>query len=87
MERGLLDLTMRWVGEVKSRTMTRVVIQILLKLERALNRSMVRVFQKGGALAESIGALAVAWGNELAHNWRFDLEFQLTLGMGVTNLS
>ena len=87
MERGLLDLTMRWVGEVKSRTMTRVVIRILLKLERALNGSMVRVFQKGGALAESIGALAVAWGNELAHNWRFDLEFQLALGMGVTNLS
>jgi len=87
MERGLLDLTMRWVGEVRSRTMTRVVMQILLKLERALNRSMVRVFQKGGALAERIGALAVAWGNELAHNWRFDLEFQLALGMGVTNLS
>src|SRR5207247_9917611 len=61
MERGLLDLTMRWVGEVKSRTMTRVVIRILLKLERALNRSMVRVFQKGGALAERIGALAVSW--------------------------
>jgi len=87
MERGLLDLTMRWVGEVKSRTMTQVVIRILLKLERALNRSMVRVFQKGGALAERIGALAASWGNELAHNWRFDLEFQLALGMGVTNLS
>ena len=67
--------------------MTRVVIQILLKLERALNRSMVRVFQKGGALAEGISALAVAWGNELSHNWRFDLEFQLALGTGVTNLS
>jgi len=48
---------------------------------------MVRVFQKGGALAESISALAVAWGNELAHIWRFDLEFQLALGTGVTSLS
>jgi len=87
MERGLLDLTMLWVGEVRSRTMTQVVIRILLKLERVLNRSMVRVFQKGGALAERIGALAVSWGNESAHNWRFDLEFQLALGMSVTNLS
>jgi len=87
MERGLLDLTMRWVGEVKSRTMTRVVIRILLKLERALNRSMVGVFEKGETLAASLSALGVGWGNELAHNWRFDLEFQLALGTGVTNLS
>src|SRR5207247_5463527 len=87
MERGLLDLTMRWVGEVKSRTMTRVVIRILLKLARALNRSMAGVFEKGETLAASLSALGVGWGNELAHNWRFDLEFQLALGTGVTNLS
>jgi len=87
MERGLLDLTMRWVGEVKSRTMTRVVIRILVKLARAMSRSMVRVFEKGSALAASISDLAVAWGNDLAHEWRSDIGFQLALGVNVTNLS
>ena len=78
---------MRWVGEVKSRTMTRVVTHILLKLARALNRGMVGVFGKGEALATSISALAVGWGNQLARDWRFDLAFQLALGYSTTNLS
>jgi len=66
--------------------MTRVVIQILLKLARALNRSMVSIFEKGGILAASISELAVGWGNDFAHSWRFDLGFQMVLGMGITNL-
>ena len=67
--------------------MTRVVTQILSKLARALNRNIVEVFEKGEALAASIGALAVGWGNQLAHDWRFDLGFQLALGKNTTNLS
>ena len=87
MERGLLDLTMRWVSEVKSRTLTRVVIQILLKLARALNRSMVGIFEKGETLAANLSELAVSWGDDVAHSWRFDLGFQRALGMSVTSLS
>ena len=87
IERGLLDLTMRWVGEVKSRTMTRVVIGILLKLAHALNRSMVGIFEKGETLAMNISELAVSWGNDIAHSWRFDIGFQRALGMKVTSLS
>ena len=75
MERGLLDLTMRWVGEVKSRTMTRVVIRILLKLVRAMEQSMVRVLTVGRGLALKASELAVGWGNEGAYAWRFDEAF------------
>src|SRR5260370_37494073 len=56
IERGLLDLTMRWVGEVKSRTMTRVVTRILVKLARALNRGVVGSFEKGETLAARVSA-------------------------------
>lgn len=87
MERGLLDLTMRWVAEVRSKTMTQVVTRILLKLARALNRSMAGVIQKGETLAASLSALAVSWGNKLAYDWRFDLGFQFALGMSVGSLS
>ena len=58
-----------------------------MKLARALNRSMVGIFEKGEILAASISGLAVSWGNELAHDWRFDLGFQLALGKSTTNLS
>ena len=67
--------------------MTRVVTRILLKLVRALNRSMGGIFEKGETLAASISALAVGWGNELARDWRFDRGFQLALGKSITNLS
>jgi pyrimidine operon attenuation protein/uracil phosphoribosyltransferase len=87
MERGLLDLTMRWVGEVKSKTMTQVVTRILAKLVRALNRSMAGIFEKGETLAAKISELATEWENYLAHSWRIDLGFQRALGMRVTNLS
>ena len=78
---------MRWVDEVKNRTMTLVVTRILVKLAHALDRNMAGVCEKGKALAASISALAVGWGNELAHYWRFDLGFQSALGMSVTSLS
>jgi len=78
---------MRWVGEVKSRTMTRVVIRILLKLARALNRSMVGIFETGENLAANISELAVSWGDDVAHSWRYDVGFQRALGMKVISLS
>src|SRR6266536_290623 len=80
MERGLLDLTMRWVGEVKSRTMTRVVIRILLKLARAMEQGMARVLVVGRELALRASVLAVGWGNVEAYSWRSDRGFWL----GVT---
>ena len=67
--------------------MTQVVIRILVKLARALNRGIVGIFEKGEILAASISALAVSWGNDVARHWRFDLGFQLALGTSVTSLS
>ncbi len=77
MERGLLDLTMRWVGEVKSRTMTRVVIRILLKLAQAMEQGIGRVLAVGRDLALRASVLAVQWGNDQAYHWRFDRAFWL----------
>ncbi len=62
MERGLLDLTMRWVGEVRSRTMTRVVIRILGMLAQAMEQSVARVLPAGRRLTLKANELAVGWG-------------------------
>ena len=83
IERGLVDLTIRWVDEVKSSRLARVLLEILGKLVRALESRMVRVLERGSMLALRISEQAVGWGNELAFGWRDDLKFQRALGLGV----
>ena len=83
VERGLVDLTIRWVDKVKSDRMARVLLRILVKLARALDNGMARVLQDGRALARGLSELALGWGNELAWSWRFDAEFQWALGLGL----
>ena len=38
IERGLLDLTIRWVDKVRSGLMARVLLRILVKLARQWNK-------------------------------------------------
>ncbi len=83
IERGLVDLTIRWVDKVRSGRLRRVLVGILVKLARALDNGMARVLQEGRALARGLSELAVGWGNELAWSWRFDTEFQWALGLGL----
>ena len=83
MERGLLDLTMRWVGEVKSRTMTRVVTRILMKLARAMEQCMGRVLAASKELSLRASVLAVKWENDESYAWRSDESFWRWLALGV----
>src|SRR2546428_3960354 len=54
IERGLLDLTMKWVDQVKSTKLTRILGEILTKLFSAMNQNIVRDFQRGRCLARMI---------------------------------
>ena len=81
MERGLVDLTIRWVDKVRSRRMTRTLLRILEKLERALGAGMERVLVRGRVLAGWISSLAMCWGNTTAFSWRFDTVFHRSLGL------
>ncbi len=83
MERGLVDLTIRWVDRVESGRLAQVLVRILEKLARAMEHGMVRVLVKGRALAFRLSDLAVAWGDPAAYSWRFDGSFQRQLGLGV----
>jgi hypothetical protein len=79
MERGLVDLTIRWVDKIRNRTMTNVLLRILGKLARAMQQGMVRVLTLGRELALRASLLAVAWGNSDAYDWRFEQGFWLKL--------
>ncbi len=83
IERGLVDLTIRWVDKVRSGTMTRVLLRILGKLVRAMEQGMARVLTVGRDLALRASVLAVEWGNSRAYAWRFDESFWRGLGFCV----
>src|SRR3989442_8484935 len=70
MERGLVDLTIRWVDKVRSRRMTETLMRILEKLAQALQTGMGRILGRGRELALRASSLAVGWGNSQAYAWR-----------------
>ena len=83
VERGLVDLTIRWVDRVKSGRLAQVLVRILEKLVQAMEGGMVRVLERGRALALRASGLAVLWGDGVAFGWRFDAGFQRALGLGI----
>ncbi len=84
IERGLVDLTIRYVEQVKSNRLQQVLVEILKKLARAMEQGMARVRGVGRELALRASVLAVGWGNSQAYAWRFDQSFARALGCGRT---
>ncbi len=83
MERGLVDLTIRWVDKVRSGRMTETLMRILEKLVQALEHGMGRVLGRGGELATRASELAVGWGNKAAFHWQFEQGFRRALSLGL----
>ena len=77
VERGLLDLTIRWVDNVRSGRLTETLLRILVKLARAMEQGMARVLVVGRELALRASVLAVRWGYSHAYQWRYDRRFWL----------
>src|SRR5256712_11789286 len=63
IERGLVDLTIRWVDKGRSGRMTETLVRILAKLALALETGMGRVLGRGRMLAARASELAVEWSN------------------------
>ena len=87
MERGLVDLTIRWVDKVRSGRMTETLVRILAKLAQALETGMGKVLGKGRILAARASELAVKWGNVSAYSWRYEQGFCRSIGLGIVGLS
>ncbi len=85
IERGLVDVTIRWVDKVRSRLMARVLLRILVKLARAMESSMARALGRGRIVAARLSGLAVGWGNLDAYSWKFEEAFQRFLGFRIAN--
>ena len=83
MERGLVDLTIRWVDKVRSGRMTETLMRILEKLAQALETVIEKVLEKGRELATRASELAVEWENESAFYRRFERIFSRAVSIGL----
>ena len=88
VERGVLDLTARYVDCIRSTQLAKVVTAILEKLKLASESVVDRLVRTVGfSLAQKISAIAVGLGNSLAVRWAVDAEFARYLAVAHLNNS
>ena len=76
LERGVIDLTVRYVDSIKSTKLAQVVTAIIGKLQHAMESSLDSLVRTIGLpLAQKISNIAVSWGNHLAALWAEDRAF------------
>ena len=76
IERGLVDLTVKCVEQVRSSKLTAMLRIIVERLETALRSKVERLIMKvGWPSARRMAHFAVSWGNLDAWNWASDAKF------------
>jgi hypothetical protein len=76
IERGIIDLTIKYVDNIKSTKLVKVLTAIIEKLQISMESKAERLVRTIGlALAKKISEIAVKWGNGLAIAWAKDREF------------
>jgi hypothetical protein len=76
VERGVIDLTVKYVDNIKSIKLAKVVTAIMDKLQSAMERIVDKLVRTVGLpLARKISEIAVSWGNRLASMWAYDCAF------------
>jgi hypothetical protein len=87
LERSIIDLTVKYVDNIKSTKLAQVVTGIVSKLESALDGMVDRLARSVGlSLAQKISGIAVSWGNRAANAWAEDLTFARYLAVISHNI-
>jgi hypothetical protein len=85
VERGIIDLTVRYVDNIKSVKLAKVLTAIIEKLQQTMETLTDKMIRTVGLpLARKISNIAVSWGNHLAKLWAEDRAFARFL---VTNFT
>jgi hypothetical protein len=85
VERGVLDLTVKFVDKIRSATLATVVTAILDKLTLAMESTVDRLVRTVGmSLAQKVSTIAVSWGNRLAQKWANDRDFARFLAFNLS---
>ena len=80
IERGIVDLTIRFVDRISSGHLLKTLMKIISKLENA-SKYMIRAEISGRILAEKMGRIAYLWGNLEAARWKDDVSYIICLGL------
>jgi hypothetical protein len=76
IERGVVDLTLRYVDDIKSTKLAKVLTAILEKLQLATESVVDRLVRTVGvSFAQKVSSIAVSWGNLSASAWAEDPGF------------
>ena len=76
VERGIIDLTVKYVDGIKSVKLAKIVTAIMEKLQRATESMVDRLVRTVGlSLAQKISNIAINLGNRSAFAWANDLAF------------
>ena len=85
-ERGIINLTIRCVREVKSLTLTRTLLRLFEKVSQALKSEFLENVRRiGSPLAKQVSEWAYSWGNKGALEWRKDFGFIMYLALTHVN--
>jgi hypothetical protein len=86
LERGVVDLTVRYVDEIRSAKLTKVLTVILAKLQLAVESVMDKMVRSDGfAQARKISRVALSWGRVSALAWAEDGDFARFLAVMLMN--
>ena len=84
LERNMLDLTINYVSTVKSRVLSKILINILSKISFVLNCGFLKeVDAVGRPIAQKFILIAKSWGNKHALNWIRQESYVECLGMNA----
>ena len=89
IERGVIDLTIRYVENIKSTKLAKVVTAIIEKLQTATENRLERLVRTIGlALSQKLSKIAISWGNKSASQWANDCSYAkylllITNGIGA----
>jgi hypothetical protein len=76
IERGIIDLTIRYVENIKSTKLAKIVTAIIEKLQTATKNRLDRLVRTIGlALAHKLSKIAMSWGNKSARQWANDCSY------------
>jgi hypothetical protein len=82
VERGIIDLTVKYVDNIKSATLAKVLTAIIVKLQTATESMIDKLVRTIGLpLTRKISNIAVSWGNHLAKLWADDRGFARFLAL------
>jgi hypothetical protein len=85
IERSIIDLTVRYVDNIRSQKLAKIVAAIVEKLQTTTENMLDRLVKTIGLpLARKISAIAVRLGNQSAASWAEDIAFAKFLSMNMS---